>query len=130
MTKFYGGTDFKILHHNFLNRDTSGKIFMIKSYESESVCWGKGAIIHLYEAESFLLNIIYDWYCNHPEGIIGDIKLLHNLVDKHERLEISRKIRKSHHNFNKRKKRMLSLHNILREHKSSTKFKYKELKSV
>lgn len=130
MTKFYGGTDFKILHHNFLNGDTTGKIFMMESYETESVSWGKGAIIHLHKATPFLLNVIFEWLQDIPKGIIGDIQLLHDLVERYERWEVSKKIKRSHCSFNKRKKRMLSLHNILREHKSSRKFNVKELKSI
>ncbi|KAB8154251.1 hypothetical protein EZY14_007385 [Kordia sp. TARA_039_SRF] len=130
MTKFYGGADFKILHYNFLHGDTNGKIFIMEGYESESVGWGKGAIIHLHKATPFLLNVIFEWFQDHPKGIVGDIKLLYDLVEKYECWEISKKIKRSHYNFNKRKKRMLSLHNILREHRSSQKFDIKQLRSV
>lgn len=130
MTNFYGGADFKILHYNFINGDTSGKIFMLKGYESESASWGKGALIHLYKADPFLLNIILEWSSNNPNGFIGDKKSLFYLTNKNETCETSKKIKKSHYNFNKRKKRMLSLHNILREHKSSMKYNSSKIKVI
>jgi hypothetical protein len=127
MKRYCGGANFKILHHNFINGDISGKIFMMKSYETESIHWGKGAIIHLYKAEPFLLNIIFEWRLNDPDGFIGDIEVFNHLVNENVSHETSKKIRNNHHNFKRKTKRMLSLHNILREHKS---FRKKKVKRV
>lgn len=120
MAKFCGGTDFKILHHNFISGDISGKIFMTKDYQTDSIHWGKGLIVDLHKADPFLLNIILDWSFDNPNGFIGDIELFYNLVNINEEQYIHKRIRKSHTNFKKRTKRMLSLHNILRKHKPHT----------
>ena len=113
MKRYCGGANFKILHHNFINGNRSGKIFMMKSYETESIHWGKGAIIHLYKAEPFLLNSIFEWGLNNPDGFIGDIKTFNYLVNENINKRTITKIRNSHHNFKRKTKRMLSLHNIL-----------------
>ncbi|CAL2095614.1 conserved protein of unknown function [Tenacibaculum sp. 190524A02b] len=127
MTTFYGGADFKILHHNFISGDMSQKLFMMKDYESESACWGKGAVIHLDKAEPFLLNIILEWSHKNPNGYVGDETALYYLVNKYIAKQTHQKIRKSHANFKKRTKRMLSLHNLIRSHKPILK---KEIKKV
>ena len=117
MTKFYGVVDFKILYYNFIKGDMSQKLFMMKDYESESACWGRGAIVNLDKAEPFLLNIIFEWSRNNPDGYIGDERTFYYLVNKQGNERVYQKIRKSHRDFNKRVKRMRSLHNILRKHK-------------
>lgn len=127
MTTFYGGADFKILYHKFISGDMSNKLFMMKDYESESACWGRGAIIKLDKAEPFLLNIILEWSHEHPDGYVGDVEALYYLDNKHKGYRTNQKIKTSHSNFKKRTKRMLSLHNILRTHKPISK---KEVKKV
>ncbi len=127
MTTFYGGTDFNTLYFNFINGDTFGKIFMMKSYETESVHWGKGAVLNLYQATPFLLNIIFEWSFENPKGFIGDVETFYKLIHENGKREIKKIIQNSHHSFKTKTKRMLSLRNILRKQKS---FRKKKVKKV
>lgn len=118
MKKYCGEADFKTLYHNFITSDVSGKLFIMTEYETESVQIGAGVTIFIEKAESFLLNILNEWYLDNPHVIIGDIQMFFKTLHKNEKTRIKRTIKEGKERFEKMPKVALQLHNILREHKN------------
>lgn len=128
MKKYCGGADFKTLYYNFITRNTSGRIFIMEDYQTESVQIGAGATIIIEKAESFLLNILKDWHDKRPHALIGDIPMFFNTISQREKKFIKDKILKGKEKFERIPKVALQLHNILREHQGLNKARLSELK--
>ncbi|MFY0602948.1 MAG: hypothetical protein JXQ93_03295 [Flavobacteriaceae bacterium] len=128
MKKYCGGADFKTLYYNFTTRDISGKLFTMEEYETESLQIGAGVTIFIGKAESFLLNILKDWYDEKPHALIGDIPMFFNTVFEREKNFIKDKIQRGKERFERIPKVSLQLHNILREHQGLNKTGMNELK--
>lgn len=115
MKKFCGGSDFKTLYYNFVTRDTSGKLFLMEEYRTESINIGAGVTIFIEKATSFLLNILKDWQNKKPHVLIGDITLFTETLEKRQKRNIKDKIKKAKKKFEKTHRIAIQLHNILRE---------------
>ena len=124
MKKYSGGAGFKTLYYEFVTRDTTGKLFVMEDYETESMQIGAGATIFIEKASSFLLNALKDRYSDALElfysflsahVLIGDIPVFLKTVDEREKKYIQDKIQKGKQKFEKTHKIALQLHNILRE---------------
>ena len=115
MKTYCGRTDFKTLYYNFIIRDTSGKLFLMEDYQTESMHLGSGATIFIEKTTSFLLNTIKDWYDEKPQVLIGDIPMLEETIKERQKKNIQYKIQKGKHKFNNTHKVALQLHNILRK---------------
>lgn len=115
MKKYSGGAGFKTLYYEFVTRDTTGKLFVMEDYETESMQIGAGATIFIEKASSFLLNALKDRYSERPHVLIGDIPVFLKTVDEREKKYIQDKIQKGKQKFEKTHKIALQLHNILRE---------------
>lgn len=123
MKKYCGGGNFQSLYNHFITRDFKGKIFVMEDYHTESLQIGAGATLLIEKAESFLLEVLKEWYQKKPCVLIGDIPLLFQTVKKRRTACIKHTIQKGRQKFERVPILILQLHNILREQGKSTKKK-------
>lgn len=115
MKKYCGGVSFKTLYYNFITRETSGKLFLMEDYLTESMQIGAGATIFIEKATSFLLNTLKDWHDKKPHVLIGDISMFRKTIDKRQKKHIQNKIEKGKQKFEKTHRIAIQLHNVLRK---------------
>ena len=101
MKNHSGGVDFKSLYYNFITRDTSGKLFVMEDYKTESMQIGAGATIFIEKATSFLLNILKDWHDEKPQVLVGDVSMFLKTIDERQKKNIQYKIQKGKQKFEK-----------------------------
>ncbi|WP_440880083.1 hypothetical protein [Tenacibaculum sp. C7A-26P2] len=117
MIDYWSAPSFDDLYQDFITGSIGGKIFMMKKFEKEDTILGKGAVILLQKATSFLLALLKEQYLIDKNAMIGDIKMLLALVEQQKIKELKQRNKKRTQNRIKTQKTKIQLYNILRKHK-------------
>lgn len=125
MIDLWGTKDFLTLYNEFRANSSSGKIFMMKEYESEDTNIGKGVTVLLRKTSFFILGILKEIYLKDNTHIIGDIGLLFALVDKRKRKAVQKIKHQKAKMLARASKQKIQLHTILRKQRSLKPLKFK-----
>lgn len=125
MMDFWGTPSFDSLYQAFIAGSTGGKIFMMKTLESEDTFLGKGVTIILKKANPYVLALLKEKCLNDADAMIGDIDLLMKLTALNDLQQIEKYNDQRHQNLVEAPKRQRQLFSIMRKHKSLKPLKFR-----